>query len=97
MYTHTQKKKGGPIDSLGRGELLITYPPGKEQQEARPALPVPIPRGHGYGVCGEFGWVGLLVVYFPHKINPNSRKNICCGTKGGPNVTFDLIFLGLGF
>ena len=31
--------------------------------------------------CGEFGWVGFLVVRFLHKINPNPRKIICCGKK----------------
>ena len=34
-----------------------------------------------YGVRGEFGWVRFLVVCFLYKINPNPRKNICCGKK----------------
>ena len=51
-----------------------------------------------YGVCGEFGWVGFLVVCFLYKINPNPPKMICCGEKSGPNATFfNLIFLGLGW
>ena len=29
--------------------------------------------------CGEFDWVGFLVVCFLYKINPTPRKNICCG------------------
>ena len=36
------------------------------------------------------------MVCFHYKINPNPRKNICCGKKW-PNATFNLIFLGLGW
>ena len=47
-----------------------------------------------YGVRGEFGWVGFLVVCFQYKTNPNpQRKKIAVG-KNGPNATFDLFFLG---
>ena len=40
-------------------------------------------RGGDYGVCGEFGWVRLLVVCFLliYKTNPKPRKIICCGKK----------------
>ena len=46
--------------------------------------------------CGEFGWVGFLVVCFLCKTNPNSRKMFAVG-KSGPNATFHLIFRGLGW
>ena len=50
----------------------------------------------------DFGWVNFLVVCFLYKINPNPRKNVCCGGKSGPNATFDLctfsrVGVGLGF
>ena len=47
--------------------------------------------------CDEFGWGGFLVVCFRYKISPNQENNICCGEKGGPNATFNLFFLGLGW
>ena len=50
-----------------------------------------------WGVCGEFDWVRSLVACFLYKTNPNPRKNICCGKKSGPNATFSLFFLGLGW
>ena len=46
--------------------------------------------------CREFGWVGFLAVCFLYEINPNPRKKVAAA-KGGPNATFNLIFLGLGW
>ena len=54
------------------------------------------PQEYNKRVCGDFGWVGLLVVRFLHKINANPLKNYLLG-KSGPNATFDLNFLGLGW
>ena len=48
----------------------------------------------------EFGWVGFLMVCFLHimdKINPNPPKKYLLWEKSGPNATFNLIFLGLGW
>ena len=49
------------------------------------------------GVCGEFGWVGFLVVCFPYETNLNIRKIIYSGKKVAQNATFNLIFLGFGW
>ena len=48
-----------------------------------------------YGIRGECGWVGFLTVCFPYKSIPAYEK-IAVG-KRGPNATFDLFFLGLGW
>ena len=45
----------------------------------------------------EFGLVRFLVVCFLYKTNPNPPKSICSQGKSGPNATFNLIFLGLGW
>ena len=42
--------------------------------------------------AGNLVWAGFLVFCFLYKINPNPRKNICCGEKSSPNATFTLIF-----
>ena len=50
-----------------------------------------------YGLCGEFGWVRLLVVCSPYeKPIPTNQKIFAVG-KSGPNATFNLFFLGLGW
>ena len=51
---------------------------------------------HHYGVRGEFGWVGFLVVCLLHKTNVNHEKIFAMG-KSGPHATFNLFFLGLGW
>ena len=57
--------------------------------------------GQYIGLYRAFGehLIGLGFLYSVSytKINPNPRKIICCGKKIGPNATFDLIFLGLGW
>ena len=52
-------------------------------------------------ITGEFGWVGILVHCFLHKINPNPRKIICCGKKWPkchfwPNFCWVELALGWG-
>ena len=49
-----------------------------------------------WGVCGELGWVRFSVVCFLYKTNPNPRKLFAVG-KSGPNATFNLFLLGLGW
>ena len=44
----------------------------------------------------NFGWVGFVVTYFLHKINPNPRKKNAAG-KAAQMPLSDLIFLGLGW
>ena len=49
------------------------------------------------GVRGEFGWVRFLVVCFPiHNQSQPTKKYFVVG-KSGPNATFHLFFLGLGW
>ena len=50
-----------------------------------------------YGVCGEFGWVRFLVVYFLYKTNPNPPKIICCRKKWPKRHFLTNFFLGLGW
>ena len=48
-----------------------------------------------YGVCGEFGWVGVSCSLFPTYIKPiptHEKKKIAVG-KSGPNATFITYFL----
>ena len=45
---------------------------------------------------GDFGWVGLHVCLL-HKINPQANEKLFAVGKNGPNATFDLFFLGLGW
>ena len=47
------------------------------------------------GVCGEFGWVGFLVVCFLDKPIPTHEKIFAVG-KSGPIATFDLFFSWVG-
>ena len=49
-------------------------------------------------VCGEFGWVGCLVVCFLCEIDPNPRKKHFAVGKSGPEwATCNLFFRGLGW
>ena len=51
-----------------------------------------------YGVCGEFGWVGFLVVCFLYKINPHPHEKLfAVGEKVAQMQLFNLFFLGLGW
>ena len=47
--------------------------------------------------CGLLGWVRCLVVCFLYKTNRKTTKNCLLWEKSGPNATFNLIFLGLGW
>ena len=48
-------------------------------------------------LAGQLGWVGILVVCFLYKINPNPRKIICCGKKVAAQMPpFNLLLSWVG-
>ena len=48
-------------------------------------------------LIGEIGWVGFLVLCFLYKVKYQPTNNYLLWAKSGPNTTFNLIFLGLGW
>ena len=46
------------------------------------------------GICGEFGWVGFLVVCILYKINSNPRKFIFLWEEVAPLPFLTYFFLG---
>ena len=53
--------------------------------------------GIQYGVCGEFGRIGFLVVCFLSTTDPNPRKIIYCRKKWPKRHFLTYFFLGLGW
>ena len=68
------------------------------RQSSSWSLPIKINTINNTRVFAEkVGWVGVIVVCFLYKVNPNPRKTILLWEKVAQTSLFNLIFLGLGW